>query len=182
LTEALDMDRLTGFQQTSLVILRTLIGWHFFYEGYYKLMLPGWTRAGRPMAAWSASGYLNAATGPLAGLFHGMAHAANVGHTIDIAVPIGLTLVGLSLMLGLFTRAGCIGALVFLTLFYISAPPLAGLPQPQTEGAYLIVNKNLIELAAVLTLLAFRTEYLAGLDRVFAFRRARSITARSAAA
>ena len=176
------MERLTGFQQASLVIMRMLIGWHFFYEGYYKLMLPGWTRAGRPLAAWSAAGYLNAATGPLAGLFHRMAHTPGIAHAIDITVPIGLTLVGLSLLLGLFTRVGCVGALLFLTLFYVSAPPLAGLPQPQTEGAYLIVNKNLIELAAVLTLLAFRTEYIAGLDRVFAVRRARTMTPRSAAA
>ena len=30
----------------ALVVLRTLIGWHFAYEGYYKLMLPGWSRGG----------------------------------------------------------------------------------------------------------------------------------------
>ena len=28
----------------SLVFLSTVVGWHFLYEGYYKLMLPGWTR------------------------------------------------------------------------------------------------------------------------------------------
>ena len=175
------MDRLTGFQAASLVVMRILIGWHFFYEGYYKLMLPGWTRAGRPVAGWSAAGYLNAATGPVAGVFHRMAHSASLAHAVDVAVPIGLTLVGLSLMLGLLTRIGCVGALLFLTLFYVSAPPLAGLPQPQTEGAYLLVNKNLIELAAVLTLLAFRTERLAGLDRLFAFGRSRPVATRSAA-
>jgi thiosulfate dehydrogenase (quinone) large subunit len=176
------MERLTALQQASLVIMRMLIGWHFFYEGYYKLMLPGWTRAGHPLAPWSAAGYLNAATGPFAGLFHRLAHAPTMAHAVDVAVPIGLALVGLSLMLGLLTRVGCVGALLFLTLFYISAPPLAGLPQPQTEGAYLLVNKNLIELAAVLTLLAFRTEYIVGLDRIFAVRRMRTTTTRTAAA
>ena len=25
----------------ALVLLRTLIGWHFLYEGYYKLVTPG---------------------------------------------------------------------------------------------------------------------------------------------
>jgi len=30
----------TTFQSISLVVLRTLIGWHFLYEAYYKLNLP----------------------------------------------------------------------------------------------------------------------------------------------
>ena len=44
-----------------------------------------------------------------------------------------------------------------LTLFYLSAIPTTGAPQPGAEGAYLIVSKNLIELAAVLVVFAFRT-------------------------
>jgi thiosulfate dehydrogenase [quinone] large subunit len=39
------------------------------------------------------------------------------------------------------------------------------MPQTGAEGAYLLVNKNLIELFAVLTVMAFRTGALAGLDR-----------------
>src|SRR5262245_12509053 len=42
----------------SLVLLRTLIGWHFAYEGYYKLVLPGWSRGGGLIAPFSAEGYL----------------------------------------------------------------------------------------------------------------------------
>jgi hypothetical protein len=38
------------------------------------------------------------------------------------------------------------------------------MPQPGAEGAYLLVNKNLIELAAVLAVMAFRTGRIAGLD------------------
>ena len=41
------MNAPSGFQKAGLVVLRTLVGWHFLYEGYYKLMLPGWTREGR---------------------------------------------------------------------------------------------------------------------------------------
>jgi thiosulfate dehydrogenase [quinone] large subunit len=67
-------------------------------------------------------------------------------------------------MLGLFTQLGCIGALGFLAMFYLSQPPLSGMPQPGAEGAYLLVNKNLIELAAVLAVMAFRTGRIAGLD------------------
>ena len=155
---------LSGFQQFCLIALRTVIGWHFAYEGFYKLMLPGWTRAGERVASFSAAGYLKGATGPLAPLFHGLAGNASATHAIDLMVPIGLLLVGLSLMLGLFTQLGCVGAIGFLAMFYLSQPPLSGMPQAGAEGTYLLVNKNLIELAAVLAILAFRTGWIAGLD------------------
>ena len=75
-----------------------------------------------------------------------------------------LVLIGLSLILGLFTDAGCVAALGLLTLFYVSAIPVSGLPEPRAEGTYLFVNKNLIEAGAVFVLLAFRTGRFAGLD------------------
>ena len=150
-------------EAVALVLLRTLIGWHFLYEGYYKLVSPGWTRGGAPVAAWSASGYLKAATGPLAGVFHALGQSSMAGW-VDHVVPIGLVLVGLSLMLGLLTQIGLWGALAFLTLFYVSAIPTEGIPKPWNEGTYLIVSKNLIELAAVVVLLACRTGDIAGLD------------------
>jgi thiosulfate dehydrogenase [quinone] large subunit len=150
-------------ESVSLVLLRTLIGWHFLYEGYYKLVTPGWTRAGAPVGTWSASGYLKAATGPFAGLFHTLAQSSMMGW-VDHLVPIGLVLVGLSLVLGLFTQLGLTGALAFLTLFYVSAIPTDGVPHPGQEGSYLLVSKNLIEWAAVLLLLTCRTGRIAGLD------------------
>ena len=150
----------------TLILLRTLIGWHFAYEGYYKLMQPGWSRGGGLLPPFSAAGYLKAATGPFAGLFHAMGANPSIVHATDIAVPIGLLLVGLSLMLGFFTQIGCAGAIAFLALFYVSQPPLSGMPQPNAEGAYLFVNKNLIELAGVATVMAFRTGAIAGIDRL----------------
>jgi len=149
---------------SSLVLLRTLVGWHFAYEGYYKLMLPAWSPSGGILAPFSAEGYLRGATGPLAGPFHMVATHPSLVHATDVAVPTGLLLVGLSLLLGLFTQAGCAGAMAFLALFYLSQPPLSGMPQTGAEGAYLFVNKNLIELAAVLTVMTFRTGAIAGLD------------------
>ena len=164
---------LRGFQQFCLVTLRTAIGWHFAYEGFYKLMLPGWTRAGERVAEWSAAGYLKGATGPAAPLFHRLAEQSSVMNVVDIAIPIGLFLVGMSLMLGLFTQAGCLGAIGFLTMFYLSQPPLSGMPQAGAEGTYLFVNKNLVELIAVLTIFAFRTGRIAGLDQAWMRYRSR---------
>jgi thiosulfate dehydrogenase (quinone) large subunit len=155
----------------SLVLLRTLVGWHFAYEGFYKLAVPAWAPGGGRIAPFSGAGYLRSATGPLAGIFHAVAGNPTLMHATDLLVPIGLLLVGLSLMLGLFTQIGCAGALLFLALFYASQPPLSGMPQSGAEGAYLVVNKNLIELAAVLTVMAFRTGAIAGLDSLRAVRR-----------
>ncbi len=163
---------LSGAQQAALVILRTLIGWHFLYEGYYKLMLPAWSSDGKPFPPWTSAGYLKAASGPLAHVFQWLIDAGWIGW-IDNTVKVSLLLIGLSLILGLLTRAGCWGALFFLTLFYLLAIPLAGAPQPGAEGTYLIVNKTLIEGAAVGVLLAFNTGAIAGLDLLLASRRER---------
>jgi thiosulfate dehydrogenase [quinone] large subunit len=173
------MPTLSLAQGFTLVLLRTLIGWHFLYEGYYKLVLPAWGRAGAPIAKWSAAGYLGAATGPLAGVFHAL--GASAGSWIDLIVPVALVLIGLSLMLGLFTRLGCWSAMLMLALFYLSAIPLTGAPVPGQEGEYILVSKNLIELVAVAAILAFRTERIAGLDLLFPSARASSPVASTAA-
>ena len=159
-------------QQICLVTLRTLIGWHFLYEGYVKLVAPSWGSDGLPVAAWSSSGYLRGATGPLAGVFHALASSPWIG-TVDIVVAVTLAAVGLGLMLGLLTQLACAGGITMLALFYVSAMPMSGLPEPRTEGAYLLVNKNLIELAALAVIVTFRTGRIAGLDRWFADARKR---------
>lgn len=167
------MDGLTAFQRFALTLTRILIGWHFLYEGLYKLLLPGWTRDGaRIVSGWSAKGYLRGSTGPLAPWLRSLADSGASGW-IDTLIPIALVVVGVSLMLGLFTRLGCLIAIGLLAMFYISAPPTSGMPGPNTEGAYLFVNKNLVELGAVLVLLAFPTGKIAGLDRLIALRRRR---------
>jgi thiosulfate dehydrogenase [quinone] large subunit len=174
------MTPLSRAQAVTLVLLRTLIGWHFLYEGYYKLTLPGWSSVGQPLARWSATGYLRAATGPLAGFFHQLA-SARFGPWIDTIVPAALLLVGLSLTLGLLTRLGCWCAATLLALFYLSAIPMTGAPVTGQEGTYLLVSKNLIELVAVLVVLTFRTERLAGLDLLFQSGRATADPASRAA-
>ena len=62
--------RLFSAQQWTLIALRTVVGWHFLYEGYYKFALPAWGVDGAPLARWTAAGYLRAGSGPLARLLH----------------------------------------------------------------------------------------------------------------
>lgn len=164
------MTRLTARQGLALVVLRTLVGWHFLYEGFVKLWLPGWRRDGAPLPPWSAAGYLKAASGPFAGLCHSLARSSWLP-IVGWAIAVGLVLVGLSLMLGLFTQVGGCGALILLALFYLSNVPTLGVPVAGAEGAYLFVDKNLVEAAAVFALLAFRTGRVAGLDMLLSNRR-----------
>jgi thiosulfate dehydrogenase [quinone] large subunit len=86
---------------------------------------------------------------------------------IDRSVKIALLLIGLSLILGLFTRVGLWAALVLLSIFYLLYIPTTGVPQPNNEGTYLIVNKTLIEAVAVIVLLVFHTGNIAGIDVVW---------------
>jgi thiosulfate dehydrogenase [quinone] large subunit len=150
-------------QSITLIVLRTLIGWHFLYEAYFKIMSPAWSRGGGPLTPWTSAGYLQGASGPLGGIFHRL---VNAGWTVwlDRGVKVALLVIGLSLILGLFTRVGLWLALAMLALFYLLYVPTLGIPQPNNEGTYLIVNKTLIEAAAVAVLLMFDTGRMAGLD------------------
>jgi thiosulfate dehydrogenase [quinone] large subunit len=163
--------RLTATQQFALVALRTLIGWHFLYEAYYKITSPAWSPAGTgPLARWTAAGYLKGASGPLAGLFRRAVDNPQAMLWIDRSVKIGLLLIGISLLLGLFTRLGSVGAFLLLSTFYLLYLPTVGIPQPNAEGTYLIVNKTLIEAVAVAVLFFFDTGKIAGLDLLFSRR------------
>ena len=150
-------------QSVALIVLRTLIGWHFLYEAYFKIMSPAWSRGGGPLTPWTSAGYLQGAGGPLGAIFHRL---VNAGWTVwlDRSVKVVLLVIGLSLILGLFTRVGLSLALAMLALFYLLYVPTLGIPQPNNEGTYLIVNKTLIEAAAVAVLLMFDTGRIAGLD------------------
>jgi uncharacterized membrane protein YphA (DoxX/SURF4 family) len=83
----------------------------------------------------------------------------------DFAVAWGLTLAGLGLLLGCFTRLSSLVGAILLLLFYIALPPLPGLPDnPMVEGKYLFVNKNLIEALALLTLATTASGRWFGID------------------
>jgi thiosulfate dehydrogenase [quinone] large subunit len=167
----MDSLSLNRTQQMALVLLRTLIGWHFLYEGLVKLVWPAWTRAGVPLGRFSSAGYLRSSTGPFADVFRAFADASWLPW-LDLLMAWSLLLIGLGLMLGLFTQLACAGALALLALFYLSWLPTRGVYEPGTEGNYLLVNKNLVEAAAVFVVLAFRTGRIAGLDLVLARPRA----------
>lgn len=140
----------------AITVLRVLIGWHFLYEGIAKLSSP----------TWSAAGYLKQARGPFADLFKWLAAQPNLLANADLITMWGLTAVGLLLILGLFTRLASLGAIGFIILFYLCNPPFVGyFYSIPTEGSYLIVNKNLVELGGLVVVLVTGSGRFAGLDR-----------------
>lgn len=149
-------------QLTLLVILRMLIGWHFLYEGVVKLWNPN----------WSAGGYLLDSKGAFSGMFYAMAGDPGILKVVDFLNIWGLILIGLALILGLFTRLATVGGIILLAFYYLSHPALIGVDYAlPTEGSYLIVNKNLIELFALAVLFVFPTGRIVGIDRLIALWR-----------
>jgi thiosulfate dehydrogenase (quinone) large subunit len=152
----------SNIQLTMLVILRISIGWHFLYEGIVKISNPDWT----------SIGFLLDSKGIFEGLFQTMAANQGIVNVVNILNIWGLIIIGFSLIMGLLTRPALISGILLLALYYISHPPIIGaeylLP---SEGSYLFINKNLIELLAMSVLLVFPTSKIIGLDRLIFYKR-----------
>lgn len=150
---------LTKLQGYALVLLRILIGWHFLYEGVIKAYNPSWT----------SRGYLLSAS-ILKPFFNWLASDSLIS-IIDNLNIIGLIAVGISLLMGIKIRWGCIGGILLLMLYYFAHPPFPNLPQGPSEGSYWIVNKNLIEMAALFVIYQFPLTSLFGLGNLFSKNR-----------
>jgi thiosulfate dehydrogenase [quinone] large subunit len=147
----------SAWQTITLVALRILIGWHFLYEGAVKFY----------DLEWSSYGYLMDSHGLFSNIFQSLASSQKLIRIIDFINIWGLILIGLGLMLGLFTRFSLISGIVLLSLYYLSHPPLAHYEYILShEGNYLIVDKNLIEIFAMVVLLVFPTSHIIGIDRL----------------
>ena len=151
----------TPTQLGILVILRVLIGWHLLYEGISKLANPD----------WSSVGFLLDSKGLFSEFFSSLASNPDLLKVVDFLNIWGLIAIGLGLVLGCFTRISLIAGIILLGFYYLSHPPMIGLKfSVPSEGSYLWVNKNLIELFALAVLLLFPTGRLIGIDR-FIFRK-----------
>lgn len=151
-------------QLSLLLLLRLAIGWHFLYEGIAKLYIPG----------WSSASYLESSPWFLRDFFQWILANPAVLKAVDLMNIWGLICIGLGLILGLFTRLAGVFGILLLALYYIAQPPLISLdPAVPTEGHYLFVNKNLIEIFALLVLTFFPTGKIIGLDRLFLIRKNR---------
>lgn len=154
--------RVNTWHWGALILLRLLIGWHFLYEGIVKILNPN----------WSSASYLVESEWFLADFFKDIVANSAILTIVDFLNQWGLVAVGLGLILGLFTRFATICGMALLALYYLGNPPLVGMSYSMpAEGSYLIVNKNLIELAALLVLLMFPTGKVLGLDLLLTQRK-----------
>ena len=146
-----------SFQLYGLVTLRVLIGWHFLYEGISKLTNPYRSSAAFLLESkWILSGWADS-----------IVANPSLVTIVDFLNIWGLTVIGLGLMCGCLARWASIAGMVLLGLYYLVNPPFIGFQySAPTEGSYLIVNKNLIEMAALYILIVFPTSTIIGIDRL----------------
>ena len=85
---------------------------------------------------------------------------------INFAVTYGLTAIGLCLMLGLFTRLAALGGAAFMCFVVMTHPawPTIYPPDPAIVGHALLINKDLIEMVALLVIATTAAGRWGGLD------------------
>lgn len=151
----------TRMQLGALVTLRVIIGWHFLYEGVTKVINPD----------WSSVGFLLDSKGLFSGFFIWLASNPSMLKVVDFLNMWGLVAIGLGLILGLFSKVAKAGGIVLLAFYFLSHPPMVGFRfSAPSEGAYLWVNKNLVELFALVVLYYFPSSGRIGLDRLICKR------------
>ncbi|MEK7650766.1 MAG: DoxX family protein [Patescibacteria group bacterium] len=124
-------------QKVSLFLLRIGLGFFFFYAGFTKIIDP----------SWSAAGYIGAAKHFTS--FYQSLLSPNILPTINILNAWGLTLLGLSLITGLFTRLSAILGIVLMALYYLA------LPFPYPDAHSLVVDEHIIIILALLVIINF---------------------------
>ena len=127
----------TTFRDVALTLLRVAIGWHFLYEGCWKLMQE---------EGWSCASYLNAAQGPIAPLFKWMASQGWIVATGNWAVQLGLVAIGLALISGILARVASLFGIALMAMFYCCQPPEPfATAMSGADGRFFILERNAIE-------------------------------------
>jgi len=135
------------YKKVSILILRVTTGWLMFYAGITKILDPEWT----------AAGYLsNAKTFPE---FYAWFARPEVIDTVNLLNEWGLTILGASLMLGLWVRWSAPVGAVLMMLYYFPV-----LTFPTIGDHYYIVDDHIIDAAALLILGALDAGRYWGID------------------
>ena len=141
-----DKEKRCSFSQVAVRLLGIVIGWHFLYEGCWKLV---------QKEGWSCLSYLNAAQGPLAPLFKWMAGQPWIVSTGDWVVQIGVVAVGLALITGVFARYAALGGIALMAMFYCCQPPEPfATAMSGADGRFFILERNAVEALGLLLVAA----------------------------
>jgi uncharacterized membrane protein YphA (DoxX/SURF4 family) len=92
---------------------------------------------------------------------------------INFAVTYSLTAIGACLLLGLCTRLAALGGAAFMAFVVMTQPAFPGIYPPDSPivGHALLVNKDFIEMVALLTIAAIGAGRWGGLDFFLCRRR-----------
>src|SRR3989344_6364668 len=99
---------MTSVQKLSLFLVRIAMGWFYFYAGYTKII----------DQSWSAAGYINNAKSFKP--FFSLLADPSILPIIDFLNKWGLTLLGISLIIGLFVRFSSSLGVIVMLLYYLA--------------------------------------------------------------
>ena len=137
---------MTSPQKFFLFVSRITVGWMFFYAGITKVLDP----------QWSAEGYLKGAKAFT--WFFQIILDPNILLIINFINKWGLTLLGISLILGLFVRFSSLLGVLLMALYYIAL----GFPYPNPHSY--IVDEHIIYISILLFFAAVKAGRVFGLD------------------
>ena len=137
---------MTSPQKFFLFLLRIVAGWMFFYAGITKVLNP----------QWSAEGYLKGAKAFT--WFFQIILDPSVLPIVNFMNKWGLTLLGISLILGLFVRFSSLLGVLLMALYYIAL----GFPYPNPHSY--IVDEHIIYIYILLFFAAIKAGRVFGLD------------------
>jgi len=137
-----------GIQKLSIFALRIATGWLMFYAGITKILDP----------EWSAVGYLeHAKTFPE---FFQWFLQPNILPFVNFVNEWGLTVLGISLLLGVAVRLSSILGAALMLLYYLPV-----LDFPYISPYYYIVDDHLIYLLVLVVLAAVQAGRFWGIDK-----------------
>lgn len=86
---------------------------------------------------------------------------------IDLVTIWGITAIGAGLFTGTFTRMAALGGVAFLAMTYLAFPAFPWVPAPpQNEGNYVFINKNVVEMMALMVIAVSPSGRWFGVDAV----------------
>lgn len=138
---------MTKSEKISLFLLRIALGWLFFYAGITKVLDPKWSAAGYLTTAKTFSG------------FYGWLASPSVLPIVNFVNEWGLTLLGISLILGVFVRLSSILGAAMMLLYYL---PILAFPYPNPHS--FIVDEHIIYALVLIFFATLRAGRYYGLE------------------
>ena len=138
----------TSIQRGLIFLLRISLGWVFLFAAIRQI----------PNQDWSAIGFLSGAK-TFPGIFEFFASPAMLP-IINVLVPWGHLLIGLSLVLGLFTRVGAVAGAFLMIMYY-----LPRLDFPMVGENNFIMEYHLVYAIVLVYLAAVHAGRVVGLDQ-----------------